>query len=678
MFFNVEETLMNAPLRVRKVANVIHGGNVLDLPELTVPARDDTRRIVPVRYLVTDLEVKVPKSPDLKLGDFIRLFREGLFFGDELELTEPDFSDPAVTEYTLYYPQAEFPADGTDTVVNLDYGIYDPISDNGTPTGLLVAIRFDRRAPAGIRPGPIAFTPDQLSGITESDLAGDVLPVVIGPYFDGAPEDTIEVWLGTADNEASGSYLTPPFPVTDPGLPIPVSFHRDDLRAIGDGQRWFAYRVTDWAGNVSVISSRTPITVFLDVPTLLPPLVPEADDGLVTYNDANPDVGVDIPDYPGAAVADQIVVSWGGTELPAYPLQASDIGNDPLVTILAPYATVALVGGGAVDVSYVMKRAGQPDVPSGPTTVQVNLTTPGGPDPDPNPDLPEHGNIKVPTLKVGISPDNTITPDDFTNSRPGQITIHRGGVDNNPIWLVDDVIQVYLNETTDDTPALPPLTVTVANEPGDITVAVPFTGVIENLPSGVVDMFFTLTRMLPATPNSVPVTVRSPIQPVTVSAGGDLPGGGNPLDEAGFPEVEAATPFRNILTRPMGIDGTTFRINLSGVSNIELGKEPKLSYNFVGIEHQLPARPVYPIAPPPQPYTPIEASRIKVDDIPLTQDDLDRGYYEVTLTYAQLYPVCRNGATLDYTLKNNLGETSATQRYVYVALNLGGQTCSLP
>ncbi|MDH0302807.1 MULTISPECIES: hypothetical protein [unclassified Pseudomonas] len=653
---------MNAPVNFA-LAKKRFGGRVLALPQLNVPVRDATRGIIPVKDLQADVEIKVPKSPDLRLGDFIRLYRDGDFFGTELELADPEFSDPLVTEFTLYYEVSDFPVNGADETVALDYGIYDPISEDGQPSGLPVNVRFDRRPAGGDELPPIAFTDDQLSGITESDLVNDELPLAINPYLHGEAEDIIELWIGTAEDEASGTWLPTRFNVTNPRQPTPALLTRAELLALGDGRRYFAYRVTDWAGNVARISARVGIDVFLQLPALLAPLVPEADDGLVTYNDANPDVGVEIPDYPGAAVGDIIRLTWGATTLPPYPLTAADVGNDPLTTLAVPFSVVQPEGDGTIVVSYRMERAGQPNTPSPTTTVEVNLSTPGGPNPDPDPDSPEHGNIRAPLIRCGSSPDNTILPPDYGSDAVAIIS--RPGVDNQPIWLIDDVIQLHWQSISD--PELSPVTVTLVNEPANISIPIPFTEVIDVTGSGVFDVWFTVTRQLPATPNPVPVTVRSPTQAVTVTAAGALPGDGNPLAQGDFPEANAS----NIITRARGIDGTTFRIPLSGVSNIQISQNPRVSYDFVGI-----------IAPnqnqPSPPFTTIEDSRLKMDDVALTQQHLDAGYFEVDLPYALTYFICRNGAILDYSLANDIGRTHAIQRYVYFAMNQGGGGCSLP
>ncbi|MEB0042037.1 MULTISPECIES: hypothetical protein [unclassified Pseudomonas] len=366
---------------------------------------------------------------------------------------------------------------------------------------------------------------------------------------------------------------------------------------------------------------------------------------------------MEIPHFDGAAEGDNIYVVWSGITIAPYPI--SDKDADPLASIAVPYVTVAQfprVTGLAV--SYWLQRAGTPRIDSPETLVNVNLTTPGGPDPDPDPETPEHENIKAPDVVCGTSPVNTINPADY--GKDATATIFRVGVDLSAIWLLDDEIQLYWG--TPPAAAGNPVTVISSNTGANITIPVPFAGTIEGS-TGPVPVYFTITRVLDGT-NSV--TVKSMVQTVTVTSSGDLPGDGLPLEQGYFPDANAS----NIITRASGIDGTTFQIPLRGVTNIELTREPKISYDFVGVSSG--------DASVPGSSAPIEASRLTGTDIPITQAMLTAGFYEVPLPYTLTYPICRNGATLGYTLTNNSGPIDAAQRFVRFAMNQGGGTCTLP
>lgn len=644
-------TYARAKTRARKSAGA------LALGQLTVPVNDPIFGIK-LTDLTTDVVVKVPKSTDMRNSDSIRLYWNGVQYGDPVDLSAVDLTDPLIVDFDLLIKVADFPADGTDTKGPVDYEIYDTASEDGQLSGLPVTVRFDRRAPGGSHLPPLYFTPEQLTGITVADLVGGVLTLKVDPYFDGASQDIVELWLGSSPTV--GSYLTPPILVADPALEQPVTITQADLEALIDGPMTFGYRVTDWAGNVSALSELVTVNVFLRLPDLLKPLVPENDKGLITYTDAVDDVGVVIPQYNGLAVGDMLYVVWGGTTIDPY-LVPSPVPSppDPVATIAVPYTTVNTVGNGTVQVSYWLQRSGSPRIDSPSTPVEVDLTTPGGGDPDPDPETPEHDNIKAPEVRCGTSPVNTISPDDY--GKDATATIFRVGEDLDVIWAVGDVIQMQWG-SINDSALLPPVTVTAANQGANIPITVPFTGVIDAAGVGTISVFFTITRLLAG---GIPVTVKSKVQSVDVVSSGALPGDGNPLVRGEFPEANAS----NIITRAKGIDGTWFEITLSGVSNIELTKNPTVSYDFVGVASGDATDPSAP---------PIEASRVKADNVPLTQAHLTAGKFEVQLPYALTYNICRNGAILDYKLSNDSGTVNAVQRFVRFAMNQGGGTCSLP
>ncbi|MDB5726789.1 MAG: hypothetical protein JWQ16_3543 [Novosphingobium sp.] len=623
------------------------------LPALGVPVADPVRGIIPIDELDSDVIVLVPWSGGMKNSDSIRLYWDGAVYGDPVDLSEVDLGLPDI-QFELLIKVADFPANGTDVDVSLDYEIFDTASEDGQLSNLPVVVTFDRCAPGGVKLPPISFSEEQLTGITVGDLVNGILELIIEPFYDSDQDDNIELWLGTSDTE--GIYLSPSFYVGDPNASHPVTISETDLTTTPDGPKYFGYRVTDWAGNISALSDLVMIPVFLDLPTLPAPLVPESVDGLITYNDAVDTVGVEVPHFDGAAVGDSIYVIWSGVTLPPYPITNNDA--DPLVTIAVPYDIVAQFPQVTdLVVSYWLQRAGTPRMDSPETLVNVNLTTPGGPDPDPDPETPEHENIKAPDINCGTSPVNTITPGDYGQNATA--TIFRVGVDLNPIWLINDEIQLYWG--TPPTAVGSPLTVVSANQGSNINIPVPFAGIIEGS-TGAVPVFFTITRVLDGT-NAV--TVKSMVQTVTVTSSGELPGDGGPLAQGIFPEANA----NNIITRAAGIDGTTFRITLAGVTNIELTKNPRISYDFVGVRSLDATDPG---------AAPIDDSRLEGDDIPITQAMLTAGYFEVELPYSRTYLICRNGAILDYSIRNDSGPIAGLQKFVRFAMNQGGGTCSLP
>ncbi|MBJ9976275.1 hypothetical protein IAE35_20855 [Pseudomonas sp. S75] len=660
---------MNAPSKIL-ASRQRSGIGIRQLQPMTIVGRDEKRTIVPISYLEQDLEIRIARA-EIHRNDFIQLVIDGQRVGEEFPVRELGFDDPAVTEFVIQMPTSFFPAKGTDRILALDYFIEDLYTGEGDFAGLEVRTRFDQIAPGGKRPGQISLTPEQASGITEKDLQDDKLLLEVNSYFGAEVDDTIEFWIGSRTDEASGTWLGDQFTVIVPGEAPDAYITRTQLEAAGDGWRYLAYRLRDWAGNVSVMSSPIGVAIAVQLPTLFPAIVPEfEDDGLITYEDAYPDVEVRIPLYSGAAAGDVIAITWGGIPVATYTLTDADVGGDPVAIIGVPYAVVKQAGNGTVDVAYEMRRPGQLPAEAAPTPVEVNLTTPGGPDPDPNPELPWHGNIQAPLIKCGASPDNTIESGDF--GEDATATIFRLGVDGQPIWEVGDIIQLKWDNIED--PQLLPITITPQNEGADIVYPVPFDSVIEPTGAGEFNVSFKVTRYLPtSTGGTVPSHALSPTQIVTVSAGNRLPNDGEPLAPATFPERRESI---NTLQYRLRRTGTFFRIPLAGVTNIELSKNPKVSYDFVGV-----VTPDGQETPPAGPHNFIEASRLPGVDIPLTQKNLDDGWIDVRLEYPTLLiRICRNGAFVNYSLKNDQGvPVHAGEGYVYVAMNEPGtNVCILP
>lgn len=667
-------TRMN--IKSRRQGSVAPAAEIL-LEEMTIPNRDPVGGRIHKDFLSDDVEVIIPRAQDMRRQDSLELYRNGEPFGAKYRLADLGFDDNTVTAFSIPFKMADFPPLGADVTYTMDYRVFDPISNRGNLSLRPISLRFDRLAPGGDNLPGIFFTGEQLRGITEADMEGDLLKVKIDPYHDGEAEDKVELWVSNVDAEDERFYLTPAFDVADPVNILDVHFTREQLTAFGgSGKLYFGYRVTDWSGNVSSLSSTTEIPVYLDQPGLAAAVVPAAAKGLITYNDATPFIEVEIPTYTVGtpAAGDLITLTWEGDTFP-YILQSADLDKDPLTIIRVPYATVAKRPLGQTTINYSLRRGSEPVVPSPDTIVNINLESPGGPDPDPDPETPVHELIRPAVLTCGSSPPNTILPEDFGKAASVKISRARVG-DNQPIWKIGDSIQL-----TYDTISAPivPTVITTANEGSDISIEVPFADVIEAVGTGTPKIFFVITRELDLPGGgTTPVTARSPDQEVVVSAGSELPGGTTPLQLGSFPEAvdyedEHTGGVYRVIQFDVGRRDTMFRIPLAGVANIEIGRNPRLSYFFEGFNTG------NDVKPPEKPWTPLPGTRLEASNVPLTQADLDQGYYEVPLLYRTLLQrICRNGAELNYSLINDLEiPVRAPVAYVYIALNDGGGQCLL-
>jgi len=666
----------------------LDGGTIEDLRPL------DGR--IKVDRLSGDVDFTIPMPTAAIDGNHAQVFVNGVGIGTSVEV-------PATgTEFTLKITAADFAAATRYPFEtwSVDYNYFDPASGDENLSGFPVQLIVDRHAPGGRPPVPpaIAFTEDQLAGITEDDMdpALDALVVHISAWFDDDYDDQIELWLGDGPLVTDGNYLTAlPPPVTTPEQGMDVAFPRADLEAVGSNRVYFGYRITDWAGNVSNLSTVTPLNVFLSgVPAnLLAPLVPDAEPynpadgsgtppgtGLLVWTEANPEATVRIPIYDNVAEGDRVYVLWNTQTVPPVTVTQQDIDDEPantyLLEIKVPFQYVSDGAPGVnIPIRYrVFPVTNTPQVDSPAQYINVNLATPGGPDPDPDPETPEHGNMRLPRA-LSTAPgsvDNLIPPEAYNSQ--AYVTVRRAGEDNKPIWLIDDTLQVIWGDDATNNPG--PIQITANEEPADLAVLIPNALIVAN-GTGTIPLYYTLTRTL--SPGN-DVTVRSRTQPVVVQAPGDAPGGTNPLAVATFPDSVppvAGNPNR-LIQRAVGMRGTSLRVPLldaggAPLANVAAGDF--ITVDFYGVDDPLdgpghdndPSKPVIP------------ESRITVTDHVILQAEIDQGYYQVALPYAKTYFICRNLSVTKYSIRNAAGITkNAPDTLILFALNQSGGTCSLP
>jgi hypothetical protein len=606
---------------------------------------------------------------------------------------------PAVgSEFTLRIEPGDlsaFDAYPYQTVL-VDYSYSDPVAGDPAFSGSPLPLVIDRYAPGGnpAVPPAIAFTEEQLAGITEDDMdtGEDGLIVHISSWFDDDYDDQVQLWLGKGPAEADGTYLaTLPPVVSDPSAGLNVTFPRTDLEAVGANPVYFGYRITDWAGNVSLLSSITPINVYLaGVPGPLErPLIIDAapynpednsnippGTGLLVWTEANPEATVHIPIYPSVAAGDRVYIIWNTKAVSPVTVTQTDIDNGYLLNVKVQYLDVAAGPPGInIPISYrVSPLNGSPSVTSPIQYINVNLTTPGGPDPDPDPETPEHENMRplqVLSAFNGSVP-NVIPPEAFAS--PANITVFRAGQDNKVIWLVGDKLNIFWGADHSDDPAEVPIT--AGNEPANIIIPVDATFIADN-GTGSIPVYYTLTRDLG---NGNEVTVRSFATTVLVQSPGEAPGGPAPLQQANFPESitpVVGNPYR-LIQRAVGLRGTTLRIPLQDSAGTPLANVAAgdfISVSFYGVDD--PEDGEGHDADPAKP--PIENSRITIADYVILAADITQGYYTVPLPYTKTYYICRNLSVTNYSIRNAAGITkNAPQTLILFALNQSGGTCTIP
>jgi hypothetical protein len=385
-------------------------------------------------------------------------------------------------------------------------------------------------------------------GVTFDKLVTDAdgntyLPATIEPYHGQVVGDIL---LGYIDDD----------PVTDPREVLPgevdktieLRYPLAKLEAVDGSRCGFSVKIEDRPKNPPGFSTPVDLLVHLRVliPGLLPPRVPSAEDGLVDHADAQqsggspPVVGVqvDIPGNAGVEQGDLVTVTWEGyTSLPI-EIAAGNEGNDPLLSFFVPYAEVYgawfVATGGAnqranASVSYRISRQGQDSGPDRPTVARVNLSVPGGEDPDP--ELPGHGALRDATVFSASGSENFIPIGD-RDSDDGYILVPwESAIPGQDIFALGDKVTVRFGRT-----GFPVRAITAEDMTAKLPLRIPLpSSAIVAETANTAIAFYVITRALPGGGSN---SVKSRPVDVTLETIEDLPGDGK-LAEGVFPEMNA-------------------------------------------------------------------------------------------------------------------------------------------
>lgn len=203
---------------------------------------------------------------------------------------------------------------------------------------------------------------------------GDELVAEIGSYTGMYQHDKVRTYWGNV--EGPGATVSR----TDMGLDrVLVTYSRAFLESLGDFDGFVTYTVTDRAGNLSASSIGIHVQLMLeDAPNDFPsPIIDPAVGNLIDYAEARSGVTVDIPNYPGVAALDQIILHWEG--IASAPQLVPD-GNEGLPVVLSftvPFQTIAAKPEGIARVTYEVRKAGQLFGSSLESSINVFATLPG-------------------------------------------------------------------------------------------------------------------------------------------------------------------------------------------------------------------------------------------------------------------------------------------------------------
>lgn len=568
----------------------------------------------------------------------------------------------ATWEFTI--PQASLTTHGR-YAIRYVTSVVDDILINeqySQPTYVLV----DRKAPGGEALPYLEVFPDDPDKrtITAADLdANGNLVAMIADYFEMRQGDVVTPWIGYPTG--TGEYDAAAFEVVDDdevgSRRVFIKFSRTLLEKYGDGPVAFSYKLKDLAGNET--PDHAPVVEF-DVllktapGNFLPPLVPANDDGLITDADARTPVVINIPKYDNAATGDLVIVHWGTHNLAAatvvVPVPPAPV-PDPVLSIPISYADLKTGSPGTapvtVNVTYTVQRGGIPFPTSGATPVKVDLSLAGGEDPDP--ETPEHENIKAPTVKDADGNVNRIDASNYDED--ATITIPWQTVNNTQLFQPGDTLRGYWGGVA--TPFLtvvmtPPIT-------RDTDYPVP-SATIKADAVGDRPVWYTVTRPLSTTPHLS--TAKSQVQTVLVESNNGHPGDGQPLAKPTFPEAKGTAPNQYI-DRAAGLDGTTVLCPLTD-TNIGAGNFVQLTfYGYDSTDGS--GTPRVTFSSPIREVTGPEAAAKAISmDVP-------------TSTMRQL---CRGSARAKYTVTNNqgTGESLVSDSVRVILYNATDPLCALP
>jgi hypothetical protein len=526
-------------------------------PEGSAP---DNLLVASVRDRDIELSLLYPLTDDPEGGesDQLQLLVEGVPVGDPVTLQDYRVGD--TVPITLRAADRPLDPKQDRLVSSINYRVHYASGGGGYESG-----------PAGqsfvtdiVRPGrdslaTLLFDPRVIAeGITPETLVDDgsgqrYLPAIVKGYDTAAVGDWLE---GMIDD-------TPRTPIreltaSNIGHDIELRFDESSLLPFDGTVHDFGFLIADRAGNVSLQPDPQPLQVSLidRVKDLKPPVIPLfADDGLIHEDDARAPVMVDIPAYAKAKAGDVIVVFWGEAAL-ADTIVTEPDATPVVVSVRVPYAVLQRVPERyAVDVSYEVRRPSFATRSPALTDVQVDLSLPGGPDPDP--ETPEMESLGRPSILGAASGSlNVITPADAELAATATLPGWSSTSPAFPAFLPGDVLQLVWNGA----PVQPPYTLGPVDVGKDIPVTVA-SAILKSGGSGIATMHYRATRMVrDGTGNAVPNISRSPAQQVRVTIADDLPGGPGGLEEGRFPEANRY----NSLNREIALSdgGTPFLVPL--------------------------------------------------------------------------------------------------------------------
>ncbi|WP_145535230.1 hypothetical protein [Yersinia thracica] len=507
--------------------------------------------------------------------------------------------------------------------------------DGNNEQGIPVSFNLLKSPSGGAELPPLKFAVKYHDdGITESNLVVDpqdpnkkTLPATLVSYFKQRDGDTIKLFVGDSIATLSAQPVLVTIGANESGQNKALTFDSSSFENGVNGPRYFAYTITNPAGFVSAMSEPTILQlVFGERPTGLQlPVLPEIKKNLITDEFIHP-LHIDIPIYANPALGDVINVFFK----PADDLASDgklistspglvDLTKDPIYSAEAFYSQIKPFDLKSVVIYYIVSSGDSSllNETSSALTVPVNLTIPGGP----NPDQPakENGNLKTLIITSGDGELNKITgPAVLKNA---EIKIPFKTVADSTYLVVGDVISVMLGKTTITYPAL---------------AAVPAADVIEVLTvqnikdAGEGDMTAQYTIRRPLVDGNTTASF-SPKTDVFITSNNSNPGGKDGLHAPHWANKNDRNAIN--VSSVSTFKGCIFSVNR--YENIAIGQIIQLK--FRGTEgYGDPNGPAKP-----------EAS-YDSDPLTITQNNIDNPEFEFLVPPRYIYNLCEGVAHVSY------------------------------
>lgn len=603
---------------------------------------------IPVAVADAGIEVTVSRWPTITANQRIWITWDGNDTTNRVPTTPPSYrvTDADVANpnfsWTVTVPATYTATEGTHVV---SYMVTTNLGLNPTwpPAGKRVII--DRTAPGG-EVLPILLNEDGtqiVRQLTSGDLVNDEFVTLVADYDLMEVNDVVVPWI-RGERDINPTFFPGSAETVDADevhtRNVLLRFKKADIESIGDGLNSFGYQVTDEPGTASVMSPEARIRVImLDVPSQLKmPVVPAYldrsgnGDGVVSYSDAVIGVDVEIPTYLTPEENDIVVVRWGTQSSSSYPLQAGDIGNDPVATITLLFPVVSLAGSNPLlPVSYTIERAGV-TYPSPGLDVNVDLSVPGGPDPE--------RLLREIVIESASGVVDRIPEVDFGLGAFAIINNRTNDVPPMPSFVANDQIII----TWGGVDVAPPYTVSTGDnaQPLRLPIAGSYIDTSGNIPVN----YRIRRELLP--PYTPPVFEEGSPLPKLIPVESDQgkPNDGQPFAGATFPEAPGG-----YIDRVIGANGARVRCiidlpNMAAEDSVELtvqGLDDDGLQPIPGTDLTLP----HTISP----------------------EEFAQGYYDFIVPRSYLLRICQGYMVTTYTLENAVGAGQSDPSEVMVDMS---------